>query len=120
MAYNLNVIAKDITFNSKYQNLSKYKKPAIEAKAPNGKLVSEKTTYQGQVLGPGSTQRQWVDDVGAVYSKQELTFLYEGEPVEENSKLFRKIFEIQVTIETTYDELYNKIQEVVINPITIG
>ena len=35
------------------------------------------------------------------------------------SNLFRKTFEFQATIETYYDELWYKIQEVVINPITV-
>jgi hypothetical protein len=95
MAYNLQIIDEKsgVSFNAKYQNMSNYKRPEIEAKAPNGKVVKERTTYQGQVLGPGSTQRQWVDDDGNVYSKQELVFTYEGEPVEENSQT--KVFHVE-------------------------
>jgi len=36
-----------------------------------------------------------------------------------NTNIFRKTFEFQVTIECYYDELLDKIQEVVINPITV-
>lgn len=86
MAYNLQIVADDISFNCKYENLAKYKRPEVESKASNGKVVKERTVYQGKVLGPGSTQRQWVDDDGSFYSKQELTFYYEGEAVEENSQ----------------------------------
>jgi hypothetical protein len=94
MAYNLQVSVAEGQFSCKYQNLSKYKKPSIEAKASNGEVVKEKTTYQGQVLGPGSTQRQWVDDKDNVYPKGDLTFYYEGEAVEENS--MTKVFEVRV------------------------
>lgn len=95
MAYNLQIVddQQGVSFNAKYQNLSNYKSPEIEAKAPNGKVVKERSTYQGQVLGPGSTQRQWVDDDGNVYSKGELTFYYEGEPVEENTQT--KVFHVE-------------------------
>ncbi|MHA2046469.1 MAG: hypothetical protein ACW99G_16910 [Candidatus Thorarchaeota archaeon] len=85
MAYNIQIVdgSQGVTFNAKYEKLDKAKSPSIEAKAPNGKVVKERTTYQGQVLGPGSTQRQWVDDDGNNYAKAELTFLYDGEPVSE-------------------------------------
>jgi hypothetical protein len=73
--------------------MSKAEKPDVVAKAPNGKEVHERSTYQGQVLGPGSTQRQWVDDTGAIYSKQELTFWNEGEQVSEITQT--KVLEIQ-------------------------
>jgi hypothetical protein len=96
MAYNLQIVdsKNSITFNAKYQNMSNYKSPSanIEAKAPNGKIVKERTTYQGQVLGPGATQRQWVDEDGGVYSKKELTFTHEGEPVQEISQT--KVFNV--------------------------
>jgi hypothetical protein len=95
MAYNLQIVddTNGVTFNAKYQNMSNYKRPEIEAKAPNGKVVKERTTYQGQVLGPGSTQRQWVDDDGNVYAKAELVFFYDGEPVQENSQT--KVFHVE-------------------------
>jgi len=93
--YNLQIVDSEhgITFNSKYQNMSNYKRPEIEAKAPNGNIVKERSTYQGTVLTPGATQRQWVDDQGQVYSKQELSFSYEGEQVQENS--MTKVFQVE-------------------------
>jgi len=81
-----------VSFNCKYQNMSNYKRPEIEATAPNGKIVKECSTYQGTVLRPGSTQRQWVDDDSTVYSKQELVFKFEGEEVAENSQT--KVFHV--------------------------
>jgi len=95
MAYNLNIVdaTQSINCNVKYQNLSTYKKPAIVATAPNGKEVKECSTYNGAVLRPGATQRQWVDDDDTAYSKTELTFTYEGEPVEENS--MTKVFNVE-------------------------
>ena len=92
MAYNLQIVTEDLQFNCKYQNLSKYKRPNVVAKAPNGTEVKEKSTYQGKILGPGATQRQWCDDDGNVYSKSELTFYYEGEPVAEISQT--KVFQV--------------------------
>jgi hypothetical protein len=94
VAFNLQIVDQKngVTFNAKYQNMSNYKRPEIEAKASNGKIVKERSTYQGTVLGPGSTQRQWVDEDGTVYSKQELTFSYEGELVQENSQT--KVFNV--------------------------
>ena len=96
MAYGLQIVENDkvkVSMNVKYENLSHYKKPEVVAKAPNGKVVKERTTYQGQVLGPGSTQRQWVDEDSQVYSKQELTFWYNDEQVPEISQ--SKVFEVE-------------------------
>jgi len=98
MAYNLQIDVPLYSGNSlqmqvKYQNLSKYKKPPIEATAPNGKVVKECTVYNGDVLRPGSTQRQWVDEDDKQYAKSELTFKYEGEEVQENS--MTKIFQVE-------------------------
>ena len=88
MAYKLTVNSNQlgINFNCKYENLSKLKRPPVEAKNNNGDIVRERTIYNGQVLGPGATQRQWVDDNGNTYQKGELSFFYEGEQVEENSQ----------------------------------
>jgi hypothetical protein len=95
MAYNLQIVDQknSVTFNAKYQNMSNYKRPEIKATAPNGKEVKERSTFQGTVLTPGSTQRQWVDEDGNVYSKRELVFTYEGEPVQENSQT--KVFNVE-------------------------
>jgi len=55
--------------------------------------VKERTVYQGQVLGPGATQRKYCDDKGNQYQKQDLKFYFEGEEVEENS--MTKVFNIE-------------------------
>lgn len=88
MAYKLNISDPQTgnNFQVKYENLSRAKRPEIEAKTTTGKIVKERTTFQGKVLAPGSTQRQWVDDDGNVYQKGELTFWYNNEQVEENSQ----------------------------------
>lgn len=94
MSYKLSIIDdKGVSFNVKYENLAKAKKPPVEAKNSNGDIVREKSVYQGQVLGPGSTQRKWTDDQGNFYNKTDLTFWYEGEQVEENSQT--KTFQIE-------------------------
>jgi hypothetical protein len=94
MAYKLSIVdnTNGLNFNVKYENLSKIKRPPIIAKAPNGTEVKERTVFQGQVLVPGSTQRQWVDDNGTVYGKSELKFYYENEEITENAQT--KVFEI--------------------------
>jgi hypothetical protein len=95
MAYKLQIndSKQGFNFNVRYENMSKAERPAVIAKAPNGKEVHESSTYQGQVLARGSTQRQWVDDTGAVYSKGELTFWFDGQQVTEIAQT--KVFEIQ-------------------------
>ena len=93
MAYRLQIVDdKGASFNVKYENLAKAKRPPVEAKNSNGDLVRETTVYQGQVLGPGATQRKWCDAQGNQYNKCDLTFWYEGEQVEENSQT--KVFQI--------------------------
>jgi len=95
MAYKLQVVDQQTgaNFQVKYENMAKQKRPEVEAKTTTGKIVKERTTYQGKVLAPGSTQRQWVDDDGGTYTKGELTFWYNGEQVEENSQT--KVFNIE-------------------------
>lgn len=94
MAYKLQIVESKLglNFNVKYENLAKQERPEVEAKAPNGKTVKERTIYNGAVLPPGSTQRQWTDDTGQVYQKSELTFFYEGNEVAENTQT--KVFQI--------------------------
>ena len=94
MAYKLQIVEDKmgLNFNVKYSNLAKNKRPSIEAQAPDGTVVKERSTYQGQVLGAGATQRQWCDDQGNVYAKQDLKFYYEGNEVPENT--MTKVFEI--------------------------
>jgi hypothetical protein len=95
MAYKLAIVATDIGVNMqvKYENLAKQERPEVEAKAPGGIIVKERTVYQGTVLAPGMTQRKWVDDQGKEYAKASLTFWYKGEQVSEISQT--KVFEIQ-------------------------
>lgn len=95
MAYKLQVVEDNmgLNFNVKYQNLSKYKSPDVEAREPGGNIVKERTTYQGQVLGPGATNRQWVDDKGNAYPKSSLKFYYNGQEVPENTQT--KVFKIE-------------------------
>lgn len=94
-AYKLQITEPKLGINAnvRYGNMSKLKKPEIVAKNSKGDVVKERTTYQGQVLGPGSTQRQWVDDNGTIYGKSELTFWYGEDQVNEISQT--KVFEIQ-------------------------
>jgi len=95
MAYKLQVVEDKmgLNFNIKYSNLAKDIRPEIEAKTSNGTIVKERSTYQGQVLGPGSTNRQWVDDQGNVYAKQDLKFYHQGQEVPENVQT--KVFTIE-------------------------
>jgi len=94
MAYKLQITGPDgVNFNVKYEKLDKAERPEVEAKAPNGKIVKERSVFNGTVLAPGMTQRKWVDDDGNTYQKQDLKFLYEGEEVEENSQT--KVFNIE-------------------------
>lgn len=107
MAYRLQVVDEQhgISFNSKRENLSNYKRPEVVATAPNGTVVKERTLYQGQILAPGSTNRSWADEQGTLYSKQELTFTYEGEQVAENS--MTKVFQVtSFETETNYTDRY--------------
>lgn len=95
MAFTLTCVepTMGLSFQVKYENLSKYERPEVEARALDGSIVKERTTYQGQVLGPGATQRQWVDDNGNVYPKSQLKFFYEGQEVQENTQT--KVFTVQ-------------------------
>lgn len=94
MAYKLQIVEdkQGLNFQVKYENLSKHERPEVEARAPNGTPVKERSVYQGQVLGAGSTTRQWVDDSGAVYQKSQLKFFFDGQEVQENTQT--KVFTI--------------------------
>ena len=102
MSYKLQVVDENlsVSFNSKRDNLSNYSSPEILATASNGKVVKETSTYNGQVLGKGATQRQWCDEDGNFYAKADLTFTYEGEVVQENS--MTKVFNV-----TSYEPASN-------------
>ena len=88
MAYKLQIVDDKVgvNFAIKYENLSRYERPEVEAKAPDGSIVKERTTYQGQILPAGSTNRQWCDDKGTVYQKSQLKFYYQGQEVPENTQ----------------------------------
>jgi hypothetical protein len=94
MAYKLQIVDDKLglNFSVKYTNLAKAERPEVEARASNGTIVKERTTYQGQVLPAGSTNRQWCDDQGNVYAKQDLKFYYQGQEVPENTQT--KVFSI--------------------------
>lgn len=94
MAFKLQIVENKLglNFQVKYENLAKLERPEIEAKAPDGSVVKERTVYQGNVLGPGATNRQWVDDQGNVHPKTSLKFYYNGEEVTENTQT--KVFQI--------------------------
>ena len=82
-----------VNFNVRYENLAKQDKPEVVAKNNAGDVCKERTTYQGAVLPPGSTQRQWTDDKGNVYQKSDLTFWYKDEQVQENTQT--KVFTVE-------------------------
>jgi len=105
MAYKLQIAGPEGNFNVKYEKLDKQSKPEVVAKAPDGSIVKERTIYQGQVLGPGATQRKYCDDAGTQYQKDQLKFYYEDEEVEENS--MTKVFNIEgYQPLTAYTDLY--------------
>src|SRR5665213_2436456 len=88
MAYKLSLQCSKLGLKMevKYENLDKLERPEIEAKLPDGTICKERTTYQGAVLAPGSTQRQWTDDQGNVFQKAQLKFFYQGQEVTENTQ----------------------------------
>jgi hypothetical protein len=81
-----------VNFNVRYEKLDRAERPEVIAKAPSGAIVKERTIYQGQALLPGSTQKQWVDDQGAVFSKAELTFWFGDQQVNEIQQT--KVFDV--------------------------
>lgn len=92
-----------LNFNVKYENLEKKKnKPTVVAKTQDGKVVKEKTIFQGQVLQQGMTERRYVTEEGEQYTKDELTFWCEmnGESVQTQPVTQTKVFQI-----TTYEPL---------------
>jgi len=88
MAYKLAITDNKIglSFNVKFENLAKYKRPEIVAKNTKGEVVKNCTVYQGTILPKGSTQKKWMDDTGKEYSKSELTFWLEEQQVQELSQ----------------------------------
>lgn len=115
MSYKLQITDQQQGFNAnvRYENLSKAEKPEIVAKTSTGVIVHERTTYNGTVLTPGSTQRQWVDDQGGVYSKQDLTFTCGDQVVSEVAQT--KVFEVvgyQPLINYTDNYIIDKYYEI--------
>jgi len=102
MAYKLQIVDNNlkVNANARYENMSKFKKPAIIAKSPTGDIVKEKRMVNGKVISPGEETRQWCDENDKIYAKSELTFWFEDEQVEENQQT--KVFEI-----TGYQPLAN-------------
>ena len=78
--YKLSVVSEEhgISFNGRYENLSRADKPEIVAKALDGTVVKTTTVYNNQPLPAGSTTKKWMDPAGKEYSKTELKF-YLGE-----------------------------------------
>jgi len=103
MAYKLKIIDKvnGHNFNVRYENMSKVEKPEIIAKAPDGNQCHERTILNGKVLPAGSTTRNWVDDNGKIYMKDELKFYVDDVEVQENEQT--KVFTItSFETETNY------------------
>jgi len=95
MAYKLSITepAQGISFNVRYENMSRAKRPEIVAKNPKGDEVKLSTVYQGKPLARGSTQKKWLDANGNEWSKQDLTFWNGDQQVDELEQT--KVFEIE-------------------------
>ena len=95
MGYKLQIVDPDKGFNMnvRFENMSRHKRPEIIAKNANGDIVKNTTVYQGNILGPGTTQKKWMDVKGNEYSKAELRFFMGDEEVEELS--MTKVFDIE-------------------------
>lgn len=107
MSYKLQVTdsKSGINANLRYENISKIEKPEIVAKASDGTVVRERMFFNGQQV-IGST-RQYADDNGKIYQKDELTFFYGEQVVEQVSQT--KVFEI-----TEYQPVQNYTDKYVI------
>lgn len=95
MSYKITVVdpSQNLNFNARYERLDKEEKPEVVAKAPNGNVVKERTFYGDIMLGPGATNRKYVDDAGVQYAKAELTFEFGGQQVSENQQT--KVFTVE-------------------------
>lgn len=95
MAYKIQIVddKNGVSFNGRYENLSRAEKPEIVAKNANGDVVKNVTVYNNQVLGPGSTTKEWRDDKGNAYAKSELKFYLGDEEVAEVEQT--KVFTIE-------------------------
>jgi hypothetical protein len=90
MAYNLQIVSKDLEINCnvKYEKMDTTKKQEVKAFAPDGTEVKQRNCYEGK---PVTCQRVWMDDNGKQYSKQELTFKMDDEVVSNVSQT--KVFD---------------------------
>lgn len=110
--YKLQVVdpQNSLNFNARYENMAKAKKPPVIAKSLNGDIVQEKlfhvpTNSIVKTGGGGDLMRRWVDDKNKEYSKNELTFWYEDEQVQENEQT--KVFTIEgFQPESNYTDRY--------------
>ena len=95
MSYKLSIVepSTNTTFNVRYENLAKAKRPEIIAKTPKGDIAKLQTTFQGKPMPKGSTQKKWLDDKGMEWSKQDLTYWMGDQQVEELEQT--KVFEIE-------------------------
>ena len=95
MAYKLNITNKELSLNAnvRYENLHRAKRPEIIAKNTKGDEVKLTSVYQGKPLGPGSTQKKWLDKANKEFSKSELTFWSGDQEVSEVEQT--KVFEIE-------------------------
>lgn len=88
MAYKLNVVdhSLGVSFNARYENLSRAKKPEIVAKNAKGNIVKLTTVVNGSPVVKGGSQKVWLDDKGNEWSKQDLQFFMGDQQVEELSQ----------------------------------
>jgi len=95
MAYRLNIVdsKNGLSFNVRYENLAKAKRPSITARNSDGKEIKQVTKYGDEILQKGSTRKAWVDDAGQEYSKTELNFWIDEQQVEEIDQT--KVFDIE-------------------------
>jgi len=93
--YKLSIIdrEKGINCNVGYENMARAEKPEVIAKTRDGKIVKEKTVYQGKILNQGDTNRMWCDPEGNFHEKKELQF-FSGED-EIGEIAMTKVFDIQ-------------------------
>jgi hypothetical protein len=82
-----------VNINARYEKLDREDRPAVIAQSKTtGKVVKERTSYNGTLLMPGMTQRIWADDDGNTCAREDIVFLFEGEEVAEISQT--KVMEI--------------------------
>lgn len=110
MAYKLQIVDDDlgVSFNGRYENLARAKRPSVVAKTPSGTEVKQITVYQGKQLPAGSTSKKWMDADQKEYSKHELEFWLGDQQVEEIEQT--KVFNVE-----GYQEIKNYTDNYVIS-----